>query len=317
MRTVLTLACENDSRKPLPRADGADGGDGGDGGTGRIGARWLRRRFRRRRGGDTDRGDDEHLGRHHRRSRLRRRDPVGHPARRRPARELLDDATTVVANGLGLETALVDLLDTVDADVIEMANHVDVITDDEHGDGDDADDEDGHGHADDGDPHIWQDPRRVAGALDVIGSAVAADGLDTCTDRYRDQLLALDAEIEQRFAAIPPEQRVMVTSHDSFAYFADRYGVTVVGTVIPSTTTLAETNAADLADLAEAIEQTGVTAVFTDEFESSADADALARRLGIDVVPLVTGALGTTSDTDTYVGMMRHNAELIAATMSS
>ncbi len=235
-------------------------------------------------------------------------------------RELLENADTVIANGLDLEESLTDLLDTVSdggTTVIEMSIFVDVITDEHDEDDDDTDEhDDEHGHDAGGDPHIWQDPRRIAGALDVIGDAADANGLSTCTEAYRDELVALDAEIEAMISEIPPTDRVMVTSHDSLEYFADRYGLEIVGTVIPSTSTLAETNAADLAALADEIERRNVAAVFTEELESTADADALAERLGVQVVPLVTDALGDDPDTDSYVDMMRHNAMLIAEALA-
>lgn len=227
-------------------------------------------------------------------------------------RAVVEHATTIIANGLALEEPLLDLLATArdgGTIVLDMADHVDVITGDDEHDQDEHSADDGHGHATDGDPHIWQDPTRVAGTLDTIATAVAAAGFPVCTDDYRSELAALDEEIRAMIESIPPDARVMVTSHDSLAYFADRYGMTIVGTVIPSTSTLAETNAADLADLADAIEANDVPAIFTDDFESTADAEALAQRLGVEVVPLITGSL--TDDTPTYVDMMRHNAELI------
>lgn len=250
-------------------------------------------------------------------------DPHGYEPSLRD-REMLDNASIVVANGLSLEDSLVDLLDTVAAEsdvrVLEMSIHVDVLVgdDESHDDegSDDEDHDDEHGHGADGDPHIWQDPRRVAGALDAIATAVAAEGLPTCTDEYRAELLALDAEIEALLAPLPASGRNLVTSHDSLAYFADRYDLVIVGSVIPSTNTLAEASAADLAELADEIERLGVPAVFTEELESTADADALAERLGIPVVPLVTDALRDDPEADTYVEMMRSNAAAIAAALA-
>jgi zinc/manganese transport system substrate-binding protein len=237
-------------------------------------------------------------------------------------RERLDDADLVVANGGGLEDRLSDLLDTVATDgvnLVEMTPHIDVIaTDDDH-DGEaetEEHDEDEHGHGIAADPHVWQDPTRVAGALDVIASAGTAIGLDGCNEEFAAELADLDAEITVLLADIPPAQRIMVTSHDSLAYFADRYDLEIVGTVIPSTNTLAQTNAADLADLADLIEERGVPAIFTEALESTADADALADRLGVEVVPLVTDALTDDPETDTYAEMMRSNAAKIAAALT-
>ena len=236
-------------------------------------------------------------------------------------RERLDAADLVVANGGGLEDSLTDLLATVadgGGNLVEMMPHIDVIaTDDDHTDDDHAEEEDDeHGHGIGGDPHVWQDPTRVAGALDVIASAGTAIGLDDCNETFAAELSGLDAEIDALLADIPPAQRVLVTSHDSLAYFADRYDLEVIGTVIPSTNTLAQTNASDLADLAELIEARAVPAIFTEELESTADADALAERLGVAIVPLVTDALTDDTATDTYVEMMRSNATKIAEALT-
>ncbi len=249
-------------------------------------------------------------------------------------RELLDSAATVIANGSDLEESLVDLLDTIAANgvnVVQMTTHVDLLTvDPEHGDqhsdeqhsddqrSDEAPD-DGHGHSDvDGsDPHIWQDPTRIAGALDVIASAVIAAGRDAdaiheCTDVYRAELEDLDADITVILEPIPSARRVLVTSHDALGYFADRYGFTIVGTVLPSTSTIAETSAAQLAGLADAISDHAVPAIFVEEFESSADAKALASRLDVAIIPLVTDSLAADGAASTYVGLLRSNAEAIA-----
>ena len=227
-------------------------------------------------------------------------------------REAVEAARTIIANGLGLEVPVLPLLEASSAEVVEIAPHVDILHHDAPAgpEGEQADE-----HAD-GDPHIWQDPRRVAGAVDVIAAALEADGIDTCADAYRDELLALDGEIETLVGGLPPESRLLVTSHDALAYFADRYGFTIVGTVIPSIDTMAEANAADLAALSATVEELQVPAVFTEELSSSADATALAERLGVLVVPLVTDALGTEPGTDTYVEMMRHNAALIVQSLA-
>ena len=97
------------------------------------------------------------------------------------------------------------------------------------------------------------------------------------------------------------------------AYFADRYGFEVIGTVLPSTSVLAETNPAQLEELAETIEHEGVKAVFAESVHSSDETEALASRVGdVEVVTLYTGSLGPSgSGAEDYVGFMRTNARLI------
>ncbi len=219
-------------------------------------------------------------------------------------RELIDGPAAIIANGMGLEGPVTALLESVEdppfTTVFEMSDAVTVVDDD---------------------PHFWQDPTLVAKALDSIEAAALAIDRDpaevqACTTSYRADLLALDAEITSLLDPIPAENRVMVTSHDSLEYFARRYGIEILGTVIPSTNTLADSNAADLAALAELVSERNVSTIFTEQLESTNDAEALADRLGVRVVPLVTDALTTDPDSDTYIEMMRSNAAAIAGALA-
>lgn len=217
-------------------------------------------------------------------------------------RERLTKAGAVIANGAGLEQSLADLVDTAAGDgvpVVAIADHVDIV---------------------DGDPHIWQDPRRVLAAIDVIEPAVVATGRDAakiadCADEYRSELTALDHEIETTLAAVPPERRVLVTNHDAFEYFASRYGFEIIGAVIPSSSTLGESSAGQLADLADLIEAHHVPAIFAERLGSATEADALAKRLHVDVVELDSDALEPDGPASTYTGMMRANAAAIATAL--
>ena len=218
-------------------------------------------------------------------------------------RERLTKAGAVIANGAGLEQSLADLVDTAAGDgvpVVAIAEHVDIV---------------------DGDPHIWQDPRRVLAAIDVIEPAVVAAGRDAakiaaCADEYRSELTTLDHEIETTLAAVPPERRMLVTNHDAFEYFASRYGFEIIGAVIPSSSTLGEGSAGQLADLADAIEAHHVPAIFAERLGSTHDAEALADRLGVEVVELDSDALESDGPASSYTGMMRANADAIAAALS-
>ncbi len=148
----------------------------------------------------------------------------------------------------------------------------------------------------------------------IIEAAIAA-GADTsvraCGQDYMDELEALDGEIRATLAVIRDDARYLVTNHDAFGYFANRYDFEVVGTVIPSLSTLAETNPADLADLAAVIEELDIPTVFSEEQTSARDAEALADAIpGLTVVALDTGSLRDTDDD--YLSMMRRNATAIA-----
>ncbi|MCY3609221.1 MAG: metal ABC transporter substrate-binding protein [Acidimicrobiaceae bacterium] len=194
-------------------------------------------------------------------------------------------------------------------------------------DGHDHDEEDGHDDHDDhaghdhsgGDPHVWFDLQRVAGVLgeladELIHAGADADTVNGCLDAYREALAEADAEVAGILDAVPADRRIMITNHDAFGYFADRYGFEVVGTVIPSLSTTAETNPALLEELAEIIEHEGVPAVFSETTHSDVDIQALATAAGdISVVQLLTGSLAPAGeDGDTLIGMLRFNAQAIA-----
>ncbi|MGA0783876.1 MAG: metal ABC transporter solute-binding protein, Zn/Mn family, partial [Ilumatobacteraceae bacterium] len=175
-------------------------------------------------------------------------------------------------------------------------------------------DEHHHDHSG-SDPHIWLDPINVASTVNLITEAAIDAGFDTsvraCAQDFIDEIEALDTEIADDLSAIPSDRRFLVTNHDALGYFAERYGFEVVGTVIPSLSTLAETNPADLADLAAIIEELDIPTVFSEEQASARDADALADAIpGLTVVALDTGSLRDTDDD--YLSMMRRNVTAIA-----
>lgn len=214
-------------------------------------------------------------------------------------RATIADADLVVANGLGLEAGIDDVIDSAAADgtpVILAAEPVDTIV-----------------GADGIDPHVWFDPTLVASATPELVERLVADvglereAVEACADAYRAELDALDSELAATANVLPVEDRKLVTEHDSLGYLADRYGFEVVGTVIPGTSGLAETSPAHLEDLADLLEEEQVNAIFVEAHHSADEADALASTVdGVQVVSLGTGSLGTSgSDTDSYVGWLR------------
>ena len=191
--------------------------------------------------------------------------------------------------------------------------------DDHDEDGHDEDEgHDDHAHSGD-DPHVWFDPQRVSEALPRFAQTLIAEvGLDSasveaCLDSYLAELEAADAEIAAKVDELPAESRKLVTNHEALGYFADRYGFEVIGTVIPSPSSMAQASPAGLERLAETIEHEGIKAIFAETQHSGDDADALASRVGdVDVVTLYTGSLGPPgSGAETYIGLLRTNADLI------
>ncbi|MFZ8968768.1 MAG: metal ABC transporter solute-binding protein, Zn/Mn family [Ilumatobacteraceae bacterium] len=240
-------------------------------------------------------------------------------------------ADLVIRNGLDLEEGLLGALDAIDTSQTTVVTLSGLISnaDDDHSDADDHDhdestDDDHNDHDHSGpDPHLWLDPVLVADLVDGIASAAVAAGWPTtvidCAATYHEELLALDAEIADAVVTLNPNARILVTNHDALGRFADRYGFEVLGSVLPSLSTLAEANPADLAELATAITTTGVSAIFVDAQSSDTDAQALARRLeGVEVVTLLTGSLTSgTDDGRDYLTMMRTNTSRIVDALGS
>jgi zinc/manganese transport system substrate-binding protein len=198
---------------------------------------------------------------------------------------------------------------------------------DDHGDEDHDDhgDEDHDGHDHEGvDPHFFTDPVRmssaVEGIVDFLSEQVGsldADALDASADEYLAQLAAVDAEVTSLVDTVDEDKRVLVTSHEVFAYFADGYGFEVVGVIIPGGSTTDAASAGELAALAATIEAEGIPAIFSDTSSSDELSNTLASEVGaIAVVELYTESLGPAdSDGATYIAMVRTNAERIAAAL--
>ena len=173
------------------------------------------------------------------------------------------------------------------------------------------------------DPHFWLDPILVAeGALALGERLTPFDGSEEWraqAQAYADQMTALDAEIREILAVVPPSQRKLITNHDAFGYFAQRYGFEVLATVIPSTSSLAEPSSAHLAELVEMIVEQGVPAIFVENDAAEGVAEAVAAEVGAEVlvVELYAPWLGEPgSGADTLAGMLRVNAQRIAEALA-
>lgn len=250
-------------------------------------------------------------------------DPHDYQASARQVSDLLA-ADLVVSNGLGLEEGLEDVLEQAAADgvtVLQIGPKVnplpwDSSTPDEH-------EEDEHAHEGDFDPHVWLDPLRMADAAAAIAETldVLSPGgpWGTRAESYRAELLDVNDSIAELLAAVPDEQRVLVTNHDSLGYFAARYDLEVIGTVIPGGTTLANPSSQDLAELVGVMEAAGVNAIFAETTEPRDLAEAVAAELSspVTVLSLYTGSLGEPgSPAATLVDLLLFNAQTIADALS-
>jgi zinc/manganese transport system substrate-binding protein len=167
------------------------------------------------------------------------------------------------------------------------------------------------------DPHWWHDPANAEAAVREIERRLAAadpahrQAFEHNAAAYLARLRGLDAGIRQCIDSVPLRQRKLVTDHDAFGYFAHRYGIDVVGAVIPSQTTQAQPSARDLSRLIALIEREGVKAVFPESSLSPKVAEAIARQTGASADYTLYGdTLGPEgSSGETYLGMEAANAD--------
>lgn len=252
-------------------------------------------------------------------------------------------AQVIFVNGWNLEENLVEDLEAIgeDAPVVPISANIAPLAfgegdDDheegeahqdgeEHEEGDDHDEEEEHEHHQGGaDPHVWFSVPNVEQWVENVLRALSdldpanAERYEANAVAYLEELLELEDYAAEQLGQVPQADRLLVTNHDAFGYLAEDYGLTVLGTVIPSTSTLAEPSASDLAELISAMNENGVCTIFTETSVSDSLAQTVAAELtdcdDVRVLKLYTGALGPPgSGADSYVGMYRANVDEIVS----
>ena len=239
------------------------------------------------------------------------------------------EAQVVFANGDELDAWIEEIVadSGSDAEVVELGAVVPVRLAgehaDEHGEEEHAEDEEQggeeHHHDSESDPHWWHDPRNAEAAVrEIERRLIAADPgakaeFEANADAYLARLRAMDARIAACVDSVPADERKLVTDHDAFGYFANRYGIEVVGAVIPSQTTQAQPSAKELSELAATIEAENVRAVFPESSLSPSVAEAIADQTGATAEYTLYGDTLGPDDSDgaTYVAMEEANADAV------
>ena len=219
-------------------------------------------------------------------------------------------ADLVLENGVGLEAWLGDTIDSsgFDGPVVDTSQGVRLRM--------------AGGAAD---PHIWQDPRNAERMAANIERGLAAAEPSAATTfqanlaAYTRQLQALDSEVQRQIDSLANKK--LVTNHDAFGYYVDRYGLQFVGSVIPSFDSSAELSGRDIRDLVARIRATGAKAIFSETSLPPRAAETIGREAGVRVVTgsdaLYSDSLGPPgSDGDTYLKMIRHNTRTIVSNLS-
>ncbi len=217
------------------------------------------------------------------------------------------DADLIFINGAGLETFMDRLLQNsgTKANVLSVSDGITLRAAPT-------------GEGANGDPHTWTDPNNVQIWVDNIAAALSQrDPANQAAylanaEKYRQELVKLDQWIRQQVAEIPQANRQLVTDHELFGYFADRYGFTQAGTVIPGYSTVAQPSAQDLASLEEAIRNLGVKAIFVGNSVNPSLEERVAADTNIHLVYLYTGSLsGPDGPAGTYLDYTRYNVDAI------
>ncbi len=238
-------------------------------------------------------------------------------------RQLLEDADVILINGLGLEEGMLPVLDELDTRAPVVAVSIGIATigfgghEDQEADAHDQEHEEGH-HHEGTDPHTWQSVPNVIVWTDNIATILSAldpaqtDAYAAAAADYRTQLEALNTELHTLVETLPAGQHKLVTDHDSLGYLAHEYGFTVIGTVIPSLSTVASASAQELAALEEQIAREEVKAIFVGTTVNLQVASQLAADLGIEIVSIYTDSLSDANGpAPTYLDFMRHNLQTI------
>ncbi len=233
---------------------------------------------------------------------------------------MLTQAHLILANGAGLESFLEPLLKNAAsrAALVELSEGVALRSSEEEHKGEKRD-EKGHG---DVDPHTWMTPQNamifvanIQRALSALDPAHAAT-YQANAERYTAQLKELDAWIRAQIETIPAERRRLVTDHESLGYYAEYYGIEIVGAVIPNVSTLAEPSAQQITALIDAVRQQGVKAIFVDTAVNPNLAQRVASETGAKIVRLYSGSLGEKgSGAETYIDYMRYNTNAIVSAL--
>ncbi|MES2716198.1 MAG: zinc ABC transporter substrate-binding protein [Pseudomonadota bacterium] len=175
------------------------------------------------------------------------------------------------------------------------------------------------------DPHAWQSlvaaQRYVenirAALVALLGTAQPAQAaaINARAAAYSRQLAALDASVRARLAAIPADQRKLVTSHDAFGYLADAWGLDM--RAAQGWSTAGEASAADVARLIRQLKAQRVRALFVENISDPRLVQRIAHEAGATLGgTLYSDALsppGTRADS--YLKLMAHNAETLLAAL--
>ncbi len=160
-------------------------------------------------------------------------------------------------------------------------------------------------------PHLWMNPIYALGYAEIVKNTLSqrepvnASYYEQNYAAYQQRITALDQAIQAAINTIPPGNRKLLTYHDSFAYFAPRYGMTVIGAIQPSN--FAEPSAREVTALIQQIKKEKVPAIFGSEVFPSPVLNQIAKEAGAVYVDTLRDDTlpGSPGERDhTYIGLM-------------
>lgn len=234
----------------------------------------------------------------------------------------LGDVRAIFINGADLEESLMGVLENnkpAGAPLVELSAGLTPITYESVAVGPEESDDDHAAHAEEehegANPHFWlnvQNAKRYVERIRDTLAEVDPEGRAAYAanaDRYLKELDDADAYIKSQIATVPLEQRKLVTFHDAFPYFAQAYGLDLVGFVVRAPGR--EPSAREIKDLGDAIREQDVKTVFKEPQLNARVLERAAKDAGVKVDVLYSDAL--TKEITSYVAMMRRNADTVAA----
>lgn len=229
----------------------------------------------------------------------------------------LSQAKVVFSNGLGFEGWMSRLIQSANYRGLQVVASEGVKplrnTHSHHAPGK-KDHDHGSGSAD---PHAWQDVRNVLQYVATIAKGLCqadpagCDHYQRNASRYRQTLEALDTDIRAQWAAIPPAQRKVITSHDAFAYYRQAYDVRFLAA--QGVSTESEASAKGVGQLVRQIQREKIQALFVESISDTRLIDQIARETGVKSSgKLFSDSLSPPGGpADSYVAMMRHNTQAL------
>lgn len=236
--------------------------------------------------------------------------------------EAIDGADVIIMNGAGLEDFMADALAHSDAQVIDCSQSVTLLPPPDH----EGHGHDGHDHEEEWDPHIWMDPRRAAGMMEVIADELSE--LDSAHSRTYwannvaayDRLGGLRQDIDvaeyQVYAATGQlslddvcATDQFITFHDGFQYFAQAYDLDLLKSIEEEEGATA--SAGELKELIALVNKRHIPAIFVEKNGSRASADVIARETGCSVYELDMLMSGDGVGIQPYIDGMQANLAAI------